>query len=648
MSTQNKPRTRRFNAKWIAAIVLLLLIPVTYLAYQPGIDGPFLLDDQVGIKNLSLDGLSTPEMMVKLLRTQRLGGLSRSVTNLSLGLTRYTSGYSPRAFKQQNLLLHIANGLLIFWLVALLSAQAAQHRFPSSSDYFTALAVTAVWLLHPLHVSTVLYAVQRLVLMSAFFSLLALCLYVEGRRLYPSRRIVGALTMVVGLIVFWPLAVLSKENAVLIVLVLPLLEYFIFANQNRSTDNRRTGIYFLVIFSAVPITLGLAYFAVNAEHLLHGYIGRPFDLWQRLFTETHAIWYYLKLILAPIPAQMSLYQDGFPIQNVIDISTVIAALAMLALVAIAFALRRVAPLAGLGILWFFAWHALESTILPLELVFEHRNYLALGGIALTLAAIIRMLIVNRSREHVVAFGVAALVTLLGLNTAARAVVWSDSELLTRVSYQSHPDSPRLTANMISVSIRNGDVGDALRYLEKFKELANYTAHPYFIDIWLHCGDPLLPKNLFATAMDRASNGIITPGTINSLRSLAERFHRSECTSINANQLISLAEAVAKNPRVHTESSRFAAYGEYAVILIREGHSEQAKDAISKALQIAAGLSPSTFKNAVDGVIFVASQLNSKEAGISFAQDALADYAQMLARKEIEVRLEIPTVSKPKR
>ncbi len=47
-----------------------------------------------------------------------------------------------------------------------------------------------------------------------------------------------------------------------------------------------------------------------------------------------------------------------------------------------FAVRRRAPVLSLGILWFFAGQVLESTVLPLEIAFEHRNYLADYGILL--------------------------------------------------------------------------------------------------------------------------------------------------------------------------------------------------------------------------------------------------------------------------
>ena len=101
-------------------------------------------------------------------------------------------------------------------------------------------------------------------------------------------------------------------------------------------------------------------------------------------TQAHVIALYLKLFFVPIPGTMSLFHDNFPITHALDGTTVLLLVGYVAAIVGAFALRQRAPWIGFGILWFFACHLLESTLIPLELVFEHRNYLAILGLCAAL------------------------------------------------------------------------------------------------------------------------------------------------------------------------------------------------------------------------------------------------------------------------
>ena len=69
--------------------------------------------------------------------------------------------------------------------------------------------------------------------------------------------------------------------------------------------------------------------------------------------------------------------------------TTLPALASIpALLRLALVVRKKQPLVSLGVLWFFTGHLLESTILPLEIAHEHRNYLPLLGIIIAMIGLI--------------------------------------------------------------------------------------------------------------------------------------------------------------------------------------------------------------------------------------------------------------------
>jgi protein O-mannosyl-transferase len=82
-------------------------------------------------------------------------------------------------------------------------------------------------------------------------------------------------------------------------------------------------------------------------------------------------------------------------------------------------------LAAFGILFFFAGHRLESTLIPLEPAFENRNYLPSLGLILAAADLIGSATgtLARFRPVIAALGLLALFSL-GL---ARSWVWGDAE-----------------------------------------------------------------------------------------------------------------------------------------------------------------------------------------------------------------------------
>ena len=125
---------------------------------------------------------------------------------------------------------------------------------------------------------------------------------------------------------------------------------------------------------------------------------------------------------------MSLFHDNFPIQRSLDLPTIALASGYLALIAAAFRLQRTRNAAiGFGILWFFLCHSLESTAVSLELVFEHRNYLAILGPAFVLILGMSRVLGTPKLQRIAPAAMLGLVALLALNTGARAFVWGNGD-----------------------------------------------------------------------------------------------------------------------------------------------------------------------------------------------------------------------------
>jgi hypothetical protein len=125
--------------------------------------------------------------------------------------------------------------------------------------------------------------------------------------------------------------------------------------------------------------------------LQHGaWATRDFTLGTRLLSEARVVIDYIGWTLVPVPHELSFYHDYFHVSTglLAPWTTLASTVAIAALIATIFVLRRRAPLAALGIALFLGCHVLTSTILPLELIYEHRNYFASFGLLLALVPIL--------------------------------------------------------------------------------------------------------------------------------------------------------------------------------------------------------------------------------------------------------------------
>lgn len=444
----------------IPRFLLLAVLLAAVLVYRPGLHGPFIFDDGLNIvsnQHLRLDDLSPGSLTEAAFSTPN-GLFRRPISMLSFALNFYfdrdTIAPFPAAFpfKLTNLAIHLLNGIAIFILTRLLVALYRRHRQPDLPDAYPewlALAVAAAWLLHPLNLTSVLYVVQRMVSLAALFTFIGLSFYLWGRaRLYNGQR-GGMVAILASLLVFTPLAVLSKENGILLPFFMLAAEVVLFRFETALPASRRALIVFFIIFAVLPALTMIGYLATHPDWLLGSYIKRDFTLPERLMTEARVVWFYLRLIVLPSTALMGMFHDDIAVSHHLfdPASTLLAILGIPALLAGVWLLRRRQPLVAFGILFFLVGHSLESTFLPLELVHEHRNYLPMFGILLAFFHLLLSplhAVTTRLPRRVLAL---LLIALFAAGTFSRANDWSDSSNLWTAEVEHHPASARANVAM---------------------------------------------------------------------------------------------------------------------------------------------------------------------------------------------------------
>lgn len=439
---------------------MLLLLLLCGLLYRNGLNGPFLLDDGPQLVPLFKAHLSDGGWIGYLF--SRSGPLGRPVAMATFLFNAATSVDDTTRWKLTNVMIHLACGLAVFVLAS--NLLATRKGTIGEPQWLKGAFIAGVWLLHPLQVSTVLYTVQRMTELAALFSFMALGAYLAGRR----RQLVGRRGwpwIVLGAGVFFPLAVLSKETALLTPAFALLIEWLLldFRIPSRGTGRNRLLLWLLLL----PIIAGAAYFLVHFQRfVISGYAGRPFTLGERLLTEGRVIMLYLFELLVPIQANMGFVHDDIVVSHgwLQPPTTLVSALVILGLLLFAWSSRRKRPMLAFGIFFFFIGHLLESTVFPLELMFEHRNYLPSFGVFMALVNLAEQTTLRRPARAVLAV---AVIGLLSGVTWLRVQTWSSEPRLYAYMYKVHPHSERIVSVVSSLLTDQKRYADAMTVLEPF-------------------------------------------------------------------------------------------------------------------------------------------------------------------------------------
>lgn len=443
-------------ARIIKPAVLLCILALTVACYLPGLTGHFNLDDHVNIgknPNLKIDNLD----MSSLSQAASPGHavvLKRPISMVSFAVNYYAFGMDAYYFKLVNLGIHLANGILVFVLARLLLGLHLRIRGAADDKFsaWAALAVAAIWLLHPFNLTGVLYVVQRMTSLAAFFTLTGLALYLYGRKKLLDRNASGFFAISTAIFVATPLAALCKENGALLPLLIFITEATLLRWNTPDQSTRRILVAIVGLSAVIPVLFGVFYILNNPGVILDGFAWRDFSLSERLMTEARVLWFYLHMIVLPSIAEMGLHHDDILISTSLysPWTTLPAIAGLLLLAGGAFVLRNKQPMITFGIAFFFAGHALESTIIPLEIAFEHRNYLPMFGILLPLAYYTLNPQLHLSSLRVRGAAFLLLLVLFAGVTASRAQQWGDTLLMRTLEVERHPHSVRAHTDLAAL------------------------------------------------------------------------------------------------------------------------------------------------------------------------------------------------------
>lgn len=448
------PKIHR-HYSWNRCCLFLGALLFTLLIFLPGLGGGFEFDDIANIianPHLKLEGLTLFSLRDAAF-SGFAGPLGRPLSMLSFALNYYFTGFDPFYFKLTNLIIHLLAGLGVYVLSRRLLAQIRRSGESALTDdraAWMALAITAAWLWHPLNLTSVLYVVQRMASLSGLFAFWALALYVMGRiQINEGNLRAGIWRIVVGAVLFGGLSMLSKENGALVPFYMLVVEITMFQFCTPTGAGKRFLLLFYVVSVLLPVLVGLAFLLLHPHWLAVAYEGRDFTLAERLLTQACVLFFYLRLAVFPTLPSMGIFHDDFPLSRGIfdPWTTAPAVFGIGVLLIIAILTIKRAPVLSFGLLWFFVGQSLESTILPLDMVYEHRNYVPLYGILFAGFYYFFHPRLDAIPIKLRAGGAVFVLAGLALSTGMRANQWSTEFGHALSEVRNHPLSSRANYQM---------------------------------------------------------------------------------------------------------------------------------------------------------------------------------------------------------
>lgn len=398
------PDANKYAFAFISLFIILLII------YSNSFQGTFQFDDTINIvqnKNIFLESFDWPHIKSTFYGVEGKK-IDRPLAFLSFAFNYHIHKLDVFGYHVVNFAIHYLAAVFLFlFLFRTLNLPKLRQQYGHIS-YSVALLSAILWATSPVQVTAVTYIVQRMASMAGLFYIMSMFFYLKGRTAdQPWRSIFyWGFCIVSALLSFG-----SKENAVLLPISIWLYDLLLIQGVTRENliKNLKIFVPLALIFAAI------GFWYVNIEHILSGdaYSNRPFTLAERLLTEPRVVIFYISLLLYPISSRLTLIHD-IPLSTSLlsPWSTLPAIALIVSLIAVAVYFSKRKPFIAFCILFFFLNHLIESTFIPLELIYEHRNYIPSMFFFAPIAIFILYSIDYFSYKKTIQFIIVAVITFL--------------------------------------------------------------------------------------------------------------------------------------------------------------------------------------------------------------------------------------------
>jgi hypothetical protein len=347
---------------------VFILIAFTFIVYANSLLNSFVWDDYVVIvdnnfikswKNIPLLfskkylWQSTIMEEVGLSAIESSGELSyRPVVTFINFVDYFFWRLNPFGYHLTNLILHIFNIILLYFLINLIARNKK-----------TALLTSLLFAVHPVNTERVACIAFRADLLVLLFFISSFILFIKLSNYSGLKRVF----IYISSVILYLLALFSKEMAITLPLVLVLYDYFIRQEKTREIIAKFKSRYSGYIVATIFYLLVFFFIIGNTRDFLTPYPGGNFLT--NIFTMSKVVTTYIRWLFVPVGIHPTL---GYPfiIHSLFRLDVLAAISLIIASITVAFTIRNKYPLHSFAIFWFFV------TLLPVTNIFPIGNIMA--------------------------------------------------------------------------------------------------------------------------------------------------------------------------------------------------------------------------------------------------------------------------------
>ncbi len=467
--------------KHVFAVVAILVIVLAI--YSNTFHASWQFDDEINIvtnKPLHLKELNWSN--IKKTFFASLDGsekIYRPTACLSFALNYFFGKDKVFGYHVVNVSIHLLAAVFLFlFIYNTLNLPILKARYGPNS-YFIALLATVLWAINPVQIQAVTYIVQRMASMAGMFYIVSMYLYLKGRT--SEHRVLQYLYFFLCFFAA-ALAFGSKENAAMLPISIFFFDLFIIQGLSKESIKRNSVVFLALLL--VPLVLALILkgpSVFSGNNLVSSYEHRAFTLGERLLTEPRIILFYISLLFYPMPDRLCINHDIAISHSFIDPpTTIVSILIILGILCLSVLKSRQWPFVSYCIIFFFINHLIESSIFPLELIFEHRNYipsmLFFAPVAILLLRALQLFNKKKSMQVIMCIFIILVLVGQGHSTFVRNVIWKTEESLWMDAVDKNPNLPRPYHNLAKYY---GDMGNRKKEMPLYHKALTLERDPNY-------------------------------------------------------------------------------------------------------------------------------------------------------------------------
>ncbi len=451
------------NKKIIIFLSLAFILSITLIVFFNSLNNSFLAnwdDNAYVLVNNSIKELSSQN--INTIFTSFYVGHYQPISILSYAIEYHFFGLNPRAYHTTNLIFHLLNIVLVFFLIFTLSRRI-------EAAFITAL----LFAIHPLHVESVAWISERKDVMYAFFYIASLISYVY----YLKKNKLKYLIFTAILFVF---SLLSKSAAVTLPVLLLLFDFYYKRKLTRVLILEKLPFFALSIFFGI-----LAIISQKSSGAMLELVDR-FSIFDRFFIIFYGINFYLLKLFAPLNLS-AIHCYPVKINGMLPLEYYIAPLIILIIVFLIFKSKKICHEIVFGTLFFLISISIVLKIIPLgmDVVAERNTYVPYIGLFFIIGMFYTYVVDNKFKfskklKPILRIVLAIYIVFLSILCYQRTKVWKDSISLFSDVIEKHPEFPQAYYIRGIEKINRKDFNGAVSDFDKAIKLDSV-----FIDAYLN-------------------------------------------------------------------------------------------------------------------------------------------------------------------